>query len=156
MIYKILKYFWYISNDDMTTIIIETCKTLEKDFKQEKDRLINLIAEKDNIINKNNLDIDSLDTDLHNCRIEKDTCFDDLCKLTNIIWELRETNNNLNKENDKLNTSIIKLKDKNKVLSENNNVLNSRSTSAIKSRDAWKDKYNKIVWKLALKNATHK
>lgn len=156
MIYKILKYFWYISNDDMITIVSETCKTLEKDFKQEKDRLINLISEKDRLINNNNLDIDFLENDLNYCRIEKDKCFDDLCKLTNIIEELREANNNLNKKNDQLNACIIKLKDKNKVLSLNNNVLNSRSTSAIKSRDNWKDKYNKLVWKIALKNATHK
>lgn len=156
MIYKILKYFWYISNDDMITTVIETCKTLEKDFKQEKDRLINLISEKDQTININNLDIDSLENDLHNSILEKDKYFDDLCKLTNIIEELRDANNNLNKKNDQLNASIIKLKDKNKVLSKNNNVLNSRSTSAIKSRDNWKDKYNKLIWKIALKNATHK
>lgn len=142
MIYKILKYFWYISNDDMITIVSETCKTLEKDFKQEKDRLINLIVEKDNIIESKNSIIDSNNYNYDLLESNLKDCISNKNDLSDKCYEYYIT--------------IEKLKDKNKALSENNNVLNSRSTSAIKSRDNWKDKYNKLVWKIALKNATHK
>lgn len=163
MIYKILKYFGYISNDDMLTIINETSKVIEADLKQEKDKLINIIKDKDTVINWCNKDIEYLESEL-------DSTYKKNEELINLIWSKDDTISfcdktiadikddllRSNKKIEQLNTCIIKLKDKNKALSESNNLYSARASSAIKSRDSYKDKYNKLVWKIALQNATHK
>ena len=157
---KILNYFWYEVQE------CETIKTWILEIKQfknnieeldsnnfklfkEKDKLINLVAEKDK-------DIQSLEH-----------------KVNNLQWiaeEDRLTIEDLNKQTVELADKIailesnvlecLKQIDWYKQLSNERykelNTLRSREKALRESRDNYKRKYKEICWKIALKKACHK
>lgn len=157
---EILNYFWYEVQE------CETIKTWILEIKQfknnieeldsnnfklfkEKDRLINLVADKDK-------DILSLEHKIENFKwvIEQD-------KLT--IEDLNKQTVELSDKIAILESNVLeclKQIDWYKQLSNERykelNTLRSREKALRESRDNYKHKYREVCWKIALKKACHK
>ena len=147
---KILNYFWYEVQE------CETIKTWILEIKQfknnieeldsnnfklfkEKDKLINLVAEKDK-------DIQSLEHKVNNLQL--------------IAEEDRLTIENLNKQTiiledkiAKLDSDVTDITDLAKNRYKELNILRSREKALRDSRDNYKRKYKELCWKLALRNS---
>ncbi len=152
---KILNYFWYVAmttldRDRYETEIEYKIKLLEEEkiekhsLKREKDKLINLVAEKDK-------DILALEH-----------------KVENFQWVIEQdkiTIEDLNKQTIELSDKIAKLEsnvldclnqiDSYKKLSNQRykelNTLRSNNKALKDSRDNYKHKYREVCWKIALK-----
>lgn len=150
---KILNYFGYVVRTtediesyelqiDTKDIQISELDTTAFKLHKEKDRLINLVADKDK-------DIQSLEH-----------------KVNNLQWlaeEDRLTIENLNKQTIRLEDKIAKLDlDINDItdLAKNRykevNALRSREKALRDSRDNYKHKYREVCWKIALKKCCQK
>ena len=150
---KILNYFGYtlttttyilslkLDIDTLNDKVLELDSTNFKLFK-EKDRLINLAADKDK-------DIKVLEHKVNNLQwiVEED-------RLT--IENLNKQSIELGDENADIETRLSNLdkvcKDRYKEI----NLLRSRVKALTESRDNYKTKYKQLCWKIALKKACPK
>ena len=150
---KILNYFGYtlttttyilslkLDIDTLNDKVLELDSTNFKLFK-EKDRLINLAADKDK-------DIKVLEHKVNNLQwiVEED-------RLT--IEDLNKQSIELGDENADIETRLSNLdkvcKDRYKEI----NLLRSRVKALTESRDNYKTKYKQLCWKIALKKACPK
>ena len=152
---KILNYFWYVAmttldRDRYETEIEYKIKLLEEEkiekhsLKREKDKLINLVADKDK-------DILTLEHKVENFQwvIEQDKLMiEDISKLTiELADKIAKLESNV--------LDCLKQIDGYKQLANQRykevNVLRSRVKWLTDSRDNYKRKYREVCWKIALK-----